>query len=207
MLLQALSPVPLGVGPASSGEPPLTVRLETAEAPAAPLRAVPRPRPGAARTDKPAAAPAPAPAPAAVLPVPLAGYYRSSELEVRPQISLPANPVYPEAAKKDRLSGRVVLRLLVDESGSLDDLAAVEKEGGELFADAALQAFAKARITPGRLAGAPVKAQMYLEVHFDADGTVRGGAAGASTAGDEGGPKGHQGPAPWRYRHWNRKGS
>ena len=72
-------------------------------------------------------------------------------------------PEYPDPYLRE---GTVVLRLLISETGHVDNVAVVRSEPRGVFEQAALDAFAKARFAPGLAAGTPVKSQITVEVHF-----------------------------------------
>jgi len=73
-------------------------------------------------------------------------------------------PDYPDTVHLRE--GSVVLRLLISDSGHVDDVAVVRSEPRGVFEQAALEAFAKARFSPGLAAGTPVKSQITVEVQF-----------------------------------------
>ena len=62
--------------------------------------------------------------------------------------------------------GIVVLRLLISEKGAVDNVAVVRAEPRGIFEQAAIEAFSKARFSPGLAAGTPVKSQITVEVQF-----------------------------------------
>ena len=72
-------------------------------------------------------------------------------------------PDYPDPYLRE---GTVVLRLLISETGHVDDVAVVRSEPRGVFEQAALDAFGKARFAPGLAAGTPVKSQITVEVRF-----------------------------------------
>ena len=145
----------------------------------APLHAVLVAQPEAAATmAAPSALPAPIPpppgrpgrgeaggGPPALLPAP--HYYLTRELDARPGIMTRTEPEYPEAAARRFLSGRVVLRLYIDERGAVERVEVLRAEPPGYFEDAASRAFLAARFSPGMKSGRPVKVQMTLEVDFD----------------------------------------
>ena len=145
---------PLAAGPAP--ETPVAPPAETVPTAAAPA-AVP-PRAGADAT--------PAPAPA-FSPRPAQRYYTTREVDARPGILMQVEPEYPEAAARRFLSGRVVARLLIDETGAVEKVAVVSAEPPGYFEAAAEKAFLAARFTPGIKDGRPVRVQMLLEINFD----------------------------------------
>lgn len=147
---------------------------------AAPIRAVlvsgpAEPAPAAAEPIAPRTASAPAAggdsaapgdsAPRALLP--RTHYFLTRELDVRPGIMTRTEPEYPEAAARRFLSGRVVVRLYIDEDGEVEKVDVVAAEPPGYFEDAAVRAFLASRFSPGMKNGRPVKVQMTLEVNFD----------------------------------------
>jgi protein TonB len=72
-------------------------------------------------------------------------------------------PDYPDPYLRE---GTVVLRLLISETGHVDNVAVVRSEPSGVFEQAALDAFGKARFAPGLAAGTPVKSQITVEVRF-----------------------------------------
>ncbi|MGE5236115.1 MAG: energy transducer TonB [Acidobacteriota bacterium] len=68
---------------------------------------------------------------------------------VPPRLLEKVAPTYPEAARKARLQGMVVLRGTIGVDGRVGDVTVVESAGPELD-DAAIKAFAQWRFEPGR---------------------------------------------------------
>jgi protein TonB len=101
----------------------------------------------------------------AALPTPY--YYRTRELDVRPGITVHVEPEYPQRAALRSLSGTVVARLYIDESGRTDKVEIVRAEPSGVFEEAVEHAFRAARFTPAMKDGRPVRAQMLIEVKFD----------------------------------------
>jgi TonB family protein len=124
---------------------------------------------------KPAAAPAAKPAPSrtasaprdaasagAALPKPY--YYRASELAERP---LPLHAIEPNVpADAAALSGRLKLRVYINEHGAVDAVDVVEADPAGEFEETVARAFSEARFRPGYKDGAAVKSQLALEVRF-----------------------------------------
>lgn len=78
-------------------------------------------------------------------------------------ISLPP-PVYPEAAKRMRTSGVVEVEVVLDESGKV--ISAVARSGPGILKDAAVKAALKARFSPTKLSGQPVKVSGMINYKF-----------------------------------------
>ncbi|PWT91014.1 MAG: hypothetical protein C5B55_08790, partial [Blastocatellia bacterium] len=78
-------------------------------------------------------------------------------------LSLPA-PIYPEAAKRMRTSGLVVVDVILDETGKV--ISAVASSGPIMLRDAAVSAALKARFSPTKLSGQPVKVSGVINYKF-----------------------------------------
>ena len=91
-------------------------------------------------------------------------YLAAHELDRRPQILSHVEPNFPALALVP--TGRVVLRLYIDEHGSVDAVAAESADRSGEFEAAAREAFAAARFLPGIKDGVPVKALVRVEVLF-----------------------------------------
>lgn len=76
-------------------------------------------------------------------------------------------PVYPPAAKAERVSGMVMVQIEVDESGRV---AKAEAAGGpELLREAAEDAALKAQFSPTLLSGQPVRVSGVITYNFALD--------------------------------------
>ena len=140
--------------------------------------------PVASALNGPVAAVAPTPSPStstpAVLPSSLAGVATprvpSNELPAAPQYRAAGtldpgpkplsdiDPDYPTRAGQQQ--GTVVLRLLINEHGVVDNVAVVRATPVGFFEESALEAFGKALFSPGRFLGVAVKSQITVEVEF-----------------------------------------
>jgi TonB family protein len=69
-------------------------------------------------------------------------------------ISLPT-PVYPETARRNHITGTVQVEVVVDENGKI--VSAKALSGPVFLRDASVQAAYRARFTPSKLSGLPVK--------------------------------------------------
>src|SRR4030095_7736860 len=78
-------------------------------------------------------------------------------------ISLPA-PSYPDAAKRMRLSGVVSVSVIVDETGKV--ISAQATSGPTPLRDSAVQAALRARFSPTKLSGQPVKVSGLINYKF-----------------------------------------
>lgn len=79
-------------------------------------------------------------------------------------LSLP-QPEYPAAAAQRRLSGTVIVKVQIDESGSV--IEAVDMCKGPLFlSEAAVAAARKARFSPTKINGQPIKIGGVIQYNF-----------------------------------------
>jgi len=78
-------------------------------------------------------------------------------------ISLPS-PIYPETAKRLRMSGVVSVEVVVDETGKVISARAIN--GPSALREAAVQAALRARFTPTKLSGQPVKVTGSIDYRF-----------------------------------------
>jgi TonB family protein len=101
-------------------------------------------------------------------PEPADRYYLARELDLRPRPLKPVEPVYPNDAFLKNIPGRVVVRLFISESGEVEKTLILHAEPPGYFERAVEQAFHAARFTPAMKHGLPVKAQVVLEVRYDA---------------------------------------
>ncbi|HET8782048.1 MAG TPA: TonB family protein [Pyrinomonadaceae bacterium] len=78
-------------------------------------------------------------------------------------LSLP-QPIYPEAAKRMRTGGTVAVEVILDESGKV--VSATATSGPTILREAAIQAALKARFSPTKLSGQPVKVSGTINYKF-----------------------------------------
>lgn len=103
-------------------------------------------------------APAPPPPTAKKEPIRVGGRVQASKLIYR------VDPVYPEPAKKDHVSGVVLLRVTVDEQGAVSDITLVS--GHPLLNKAAVSAVRQWKYSPMLLNGQPVPVISTVTVIF-----------------------------------------
>jgi TonB family protein len=76
-----------------------------------------------------------------------------------------AEPEYPPAARRERVSGAVVVEVTVDENGKV--IKARSLCGHDMLAPAAIEAARKWRFSPTQLNGQPVKVVSAIEFYFN----------------------------------------
>jgi len=103
--------------------------------------------------------PPPAPPPARPRsPVPVGGNVLASRVVHR------IEPEYPEIARRARISGAVVLHVLIDEEGSVADLKVLS--GHPLLREAAVRAVSQWKYSPTLLNGEPVPVSGTVTIDF-----------------------------------------
>lgn len=165
--------------PIAERDPTLNVRLLPAENSAA----MP-PREATVAANEPAHEPsvqqgAAYPGPGGVIPGPR--YYLSSELDRRATPLYPIEPGYPPMAESE--THYVVLRIFINERGSVDRVAAVTADSEGIFEKSARAAFEKAQFAPGVRNGIPVRSQLMVEVKFGPGDKLPPGDPAAPVAG------------------------
>ena len=93
-------------------------------------------------------------------------YYPALQLDVRPRSLTPITPEFPSNVAAN-LSGRVVLLVLINENGNVDDASVVEAEPSGYFEASALMAIRNTRFDPGKRFGESVKSRVLIAVDFD----------------------------------------
>ena len=101
-----------------------------------------------------------------LLPIPALGYYTTDQLSKRPQ---PVTAIELDSAETSLIvvSGKIILKLWINEFGSVADVEVETSELPAVFSRAAVAAFKNARFTPGERNGSPVGTVMQIEVSYD----------------------------------------
>jgi protein TonB len=94
-------------------------------------------------------------------------YLTSREVDVRAAPVNDVDLVYPLQAYQNRVRGKVMLRLLINERGGLDNVSVLESEPRGTFEEAALTATWALRFSPAMKNGRSVKSRQDIEVTFD----------------------------------------
>jgi TonB family protein len=81
-------------------------------------------------------------------------------------LSLPA-PRYPDIARRTRAGGMVVIEVVIDENGKVISAKAIE--GPSLFYNEATEAAKRAKFSPTKLSGVPVKVTGIIKYNFSVD--------------------------------------
>jgi protein TonB len=94
-------------------------------------------------------------------------YYASSEVDVRAEPVGDMPLVYPRLAYQQRVAGKVVVSILINQRGSVDDVTIVKAEPPGVFEEAALSAAHVLKFSPALRTGRVVKSKKLVEVNFD----------------------------------------
>lgn len=110
--------------------------------------------------------------PASALP-PLSDpeYYPARQLDVYPVLVQPVNLEYPRHGAYDYAGGRVLLMVLIDETGGVRELSIVEAGSARFFENSVRTAFSDARFSPARKDGRAVKSRVLISVDYRPDDT------------------------------------
>lgn len=93
-------------------------------------------------------------------------YFATPELDVIPEIQRDIDLYPPELHNLMHGGGKVVLRLWIDESGSVAKVEPVNSELPAIFAEAAARAFMQAEFRPGRKNGLAVKSRVETVLFY-----------------------------------------
>ncbi|RYF74889.1 MAG: energy transducer TonB [Comamonadaceae bacterium] len=144
----SLAPTPART-PTTASEPVPATRLPAENSPPRPVNRSAAALPSATAVG-PEVAPGPAPAPAPGATAASAGQ--------------PEGPSFRTGAELD--PGSVVLRLMIDPQGEVEDIVVLRSNPPGLFDASAVAAFGRARFSPGRFMGLPVRSQITFAVDY-----------------------------------------
>ena len=100
-------------------------------------------------------------------------YYPAKQLDVYP---LPLTEIkfdYPESAAAERIDGRLLMLLLIDEFGVVNEASVVEAHPEGYFEESALSVFRATRFSPAQKQGRPVKSRVLMHVRYESEAAVR----------------------------------
>jgi protein TonB len=103
-------------------------------------------------------------------------YYSAKQLDVYPQPLAPIRLDYPESAASAKVDGRLLVLVLIDEFGVVNEVSVVESQPQGYFEEAAVASFRAARFSPAQRQGHAVKSRVMLRVKYlygDNSGVVR----------------------------------
>lgn len=103
---------------------------------------------------------------AGLLPLPAPAYYTTDQLTKRPQ-PVAAADLDAEAIRPILASGKIILKLWINEFGVVADVVVETTELPDVFTRTAVAAFKGLRFVPGERNGRPVGTVMRIEVTYD----------------------------------------
>jgi len=106
-----------------------------------------------------------------LLPLPAPVYYTTDQLTKRPQPLAVADLDAPQI-QAIVASGKIVLKLWINEFGAVTDVDVEKTELPEVFSRTAIAAFKGLHFAPGERNGQPVPTLMRIEVNYD-DGRLK----------------------------------
>ncbi|MCW5605242.1 MAG: TonB family protein [Burkholderiales bacterium] len=156
------------VGPESAGEASKPYDDEAAAALSPVARDTPVPAvPGVSGTPSP---PAVEPPGSTLSRMADPTYYPASELDRYPALLQPLALDYPERAAAAGASGKVVVMLLIDETGMVNEVSVVESDPLGYFEAAVRAALAGARFSPARRNDRAVRSRLLVSVDYAPEG-------------------------------------
>lgn len=154
--------------PASVPPDPRAIELQMQETLSAPQKIFDPPPPP--ELVAPSAAPAEKNANLPTIEAPLIEdptYYTAKEVDVHPSALKAIWPAYPDEAASAKVTGSVVLLLLLDESGRVQEISVEEATPPGYFEKSAVAAFRNARFAPAQRQGRVVKSSMRIKVSYE----------------------------------------
>jgi len=94
-------------------------------------------------------------------------WYPAKQVDVHPTALYPIKPGYPEKGVELGVDGKVVLLLLIDETGVVKDVSVMEANPEGVFEESALAAFREARFVPAQKNGRAVKSRVLIRVSYE----------------------------------------
>ena len=95
------------------------------------------------------------------------GVYNLDGVDEPPRMIRAFPPKYPQTAKEEKISGRVVVELIVTKDGVPKDAWVIDAEPPDIFEDAALEAVRQYRFAPGTRNGEAVDVRVKLPIQFE----------------------------------------
>lgn len=96
--------------------------------------------------------------------------FEAGELDHMPQALVHTAPQYPYRARQRHIEGSVKVRFLVSIDGTTSRITILESRPAGVFNQVVIDAVARWRFEPGKLAGKSVPAWMITPITFDLDG-------------------------------------
>lgn len=98
-------------------------------------------------------------------------YYAARQLDIYPALTSVLDLRYPEQASAARVTGRAVIVLLIDDTGTVNDVAVVEADPPGFFEEDVRRAFMAARFRPALKGGRAVRSRVLVNIDYSAEHT------------------------------------
>lgn len=102
-----------------------------------------------------------------IAPVPIGSVYSLDDVDKRPLLTRHYPPLYPFAAKRKAIEGEVIVRLVVDKTGRVQDPEIIEAVPEGIFEASALRAVRRWRFRPATKGGEKVDVYVVVPVKFE----------------------------------------
>ena len=103
-----------------------------------------------------------------VLATSLAQAQAAKDFDERPMPVKSVAPIYPAKMKSERVSGVVLVKVVVDENGDVVERT-ISKSSRQEFEDSALDAVRQWKFKPAKKGGVAVKATVSIPIRFSMD--------------------------------------
>ena len=97
------------------------------------------------------------------------GNYAAGSGRTAPAFIAGSRPAYPQAARKARWEGAVIVRIFIEADGTVASAAVKAGSGYDILDEAAVQAVKKWRYSPAKEGGAPIASLHDVRVRFSLD--------------------------------------
>jgi protein TonB len=93
-------------------------------------------------------------------------YYDAMEVDIRAEPMFPVQLRFPQFALHSQTPGKVVLLLLISETGNVDRVEVLESQPRDIFNNSARAAFSMIPFTPAIRNGSPVRSRKIVEINY-----------------------------------------
>jgi protein TonB len=103
--------------------------------------------------------------------VPDLTYYAARQLDIYPALTSVLDLRYPEQASAARVTGRAAIVLLIDHTGTVNDVSVIEADPPGYFEEDVRRAFMAARFRPALKGGRAVRSRVLVNIDYSAEHT------------------------------------
>jgi protein TonB len=98
-------------------------------------------------------------------------YYAARQLDIYPALASVLDLRYPEHASAARVTGRAAIVLLIDHTGTVNDVTVIEADPPGYFEEDVRRAFMAARFRPALKGGRAVRSRVIVNIDYSAEHT------------------------------------